>query len=217
MVAFMTTTTDVRAFTLVASATWLFLHVYVRHNGPISVARPIIKLNSWIYSVASFLMFLIIIIRPIPPVDTYVGLSNGLSDDYVCYIYHLSKFYEFIDIILVCAAGSSINLHFGFHHLTTPYLTLFRFLDGHEGWRVFAAANTLHHVLMYAYFGGASLLRPLLPWTGTIQLLLGISADLVLGMRRHSNGGDIWPYLFSVTLLLMYFVLHVRDLKARRI
>jgi hypothetical protein len=175
-------------------------------------------------------MFLLIITVPDSQTGTGVATEEHtfFSAGNIRYIYHLSKFYEFLDILLVCAAGSPINLHFAFHHLTTPYLTFVRFLPGpsnhNDGWRVFAAANTFHHVLMYAYFGAASVLRPILPWMGTLQLLVGIDVDLIVGLKSHTAGdaggdgdGGCWLYFASAGLLGVYFVLHLRDLKARRI
>jgi hypothetical protein len=227
MAVVLTTIPELLTFTLLSTTTWLSLHIYVRHYGPISVARRIIKVNSWIYTIVSLLMFLLVIAAPSSP----TGPGTGTTKEYhhlfpaasTRYIYHLSKFYEFLDIFLVCAAGSPINLHFAFHHLTTPYLTFVRFLPDREGWRPFAAANTIHHVLMYAYFGGASLLRPILPVTGTLQLVVGIVVDLVVGVgmyrTSHEDDGDglCWPYFASAGLLGVYLVLHVRDLRARRI
>ncbi|KAJ0414722.1 hypothetical protein BJY00DRAFT_294609 [Aspergillus carlsbadensis] len=226
MLPALTTIPELLSFTLVSTTAWLALHVYVRHNGQISIAKPIIKLNSWIYTVLSFIMFLLVIIVPEYPPGTStdgIGGNHPFSAASTRYIYHLSKFYEFLDILLVCAARSPINLHFAFHHLTTPYLTFVRFLPdvGSDGWRVFAAANTFHHVLMYAYFGGASVLRPVLPLTGTLQLLVGIAVDVVVGVGEYRTGdGDsdiCWPYSASAGLLGVYLVLHLRDLRARRI
>ncbi|KAL3439856.1 hypothetical protein BJX65DRAFT_315349 [Aspergillus insuetus] len=229
MVGALTTIPELTTFTLLCITTWLSLQLYVCHYGRISLARPIIKFNSWIYTIVSFFMFLIIITEHDFPTGTGINTEVHIffSSASTSYIYHLSKFYEFLDILLVSAAGSPINLHFAFHHLTTPYLTFIRFLpspanNNNDGWRAFAAANTFHHVLMYAYFGGASVLRPILPVTGTLQLLVGIAVDLVVGCRRYRAGdaggdGASWTYFASAGLLGAYFVLHLRDLRARRI
>jgi hypothetical protein len=144
-------------------------------------------------------MFLLIITVPDSQTGTGVATEEHtfFSAGNIRYIYHLSKFYEFFDILLVCAAG---------------YLTFVRFLPGpsnhNDGWRVFAAANTFHHVLMYAYFGAASVLRPILPWMGTLQLLVGIDVDLIVGLKSHTAGdaggdgdGGCWPYFASAGLL----------------
>ena len=54
---------------------------------------------------------------------------------------------------------------------------------------VFAVLNCAHHVLMYAYFGGvaASWKRPVLPWTGVLQLVVGIWVEV--GLLREELGG----------------------------
>jgi hypothetical protein len=71
---------------------------------------------------------------------------------------------------------------------------------------------------MYAYFGGAGFLKHSLPWTGIVQLAVGIFVDLFMGWRKYmeSGGSYLWPHIFSGGLLGVYFVLQVRDLRARR-
>ncbi|KAL2843709.1 hypothetical protein BJY01DRAFT_248484 [Aspergillus pseudoustus] len=208
MAAPLTTIPELATFTLLSTTTWLAIRLYVHRNGPVSWARRGMKINNTLYAILSLSMF--------------ISITMGESQPFIPaahtpYIYHLSKFYEFTDILLVCAAGGPISLHFGFHHLTTPHLTFIRFLDGYEGWRVFSSANTFHHVLMYTYFAGALMLRPLLPWTGTVQLVVGIVVDLVIGARKCTEGEKDWQYFASAALLSVYFVLHLRDLRARRI
>ncbi|KAI0399462.1 hypothetical protein F4802DRAFT_589596 [Xylaria palmicola] len=146
---------------------WLVIDRQVSIHGPIPGAQALNKLHNRVYSVASSALLCL----------TLSPGHDGVARD----LYHLSKFWEYIDVLTVRAGGGSIGLHFGFHHLTTPYLTFFRVVlrDG-EGWRAFAALNTAHHALMYAYFGGAAFLRPLLGFTGCIQLLVGIAVEVRL-------------------------------------
>lgn len=190
--------------TTIFVAAWVVLKRYVSKNGPISQARTFTKINSWFYSVASFGLMVL-------------ALSPS-RDTEARRLYHLSKFYEYVDILGVLAGGGAIDLHFGFHHLTTPYFTFFRVLEHGQGWQIFGAANTFHHVLMYAYFGGASFLRPLLDTTGFVQLLAGIATDLWIVYRDIGSSEElVWPNLFGAGLLSTYLVLWFRDLKIRRI
>ncbi|KAL4876786.1 hypothetical protein BJY04DRAFT_199455 [Aspergillus karnatakaensis] len=206
----LTTLPELLTFTLLSTTTWLTLHLYVHRNGPIPLTRSVAKLNNRFYAAISLAMFLTV---------TLQTTKTAGDDSQIRYIYHLSKLYEFIDILLVCASGGPISLHFGFHHLTTPYLTFIRYLSGSEHWGVFAALNTFHHVLMYAYFGGAVFLRPILPWSGMLQLVGGLVVDLMLGIEAYTTGedGEVWPYLGSGMLLGVYFILNWRDLRARRV
>jgi hypothetical protein len=78
-----------------------------------------------------------------------------------------------------------------------------------------AILNTLHHFFMYAYFGGVSLFRPVLPFTGYLQLLVGIMGEvLIIYSKMNSNQPDpVWPNIVSVVLLGTYAVLFTRELR----
>lgn len=181
---------------------WLALHRYVTTHGPIPSARRLIFLNSWIYSAASLILLILICLPQ--------------HEDLARYLYHASKFYEYVDILGVRASGGDIDLHFGVHHLTTPYVTYVRVLHHSDGWWIVGALNALHHAFMYAYFGGAQSLRAVLPVTGTAQLVVGLVGESWVLWRKRENGEmPQWPHVFVLVLLTVYFVLWVRDLKAR--
>lgn len=184
-------------------ALWAALHRHVSWHGPISHARTFTGLNSRLYSAAS-LALTTLILSP-----SHDSLARGL--------FHASKFYEYVDVLSVRAAGGEIDLHFGFHHLTTPWLTFVRVVRHSDGeWRTFAALNAFHHVLMYAYYGGAGILRPVLLVTGTVQLVAGMAAETWSIWNRLGSGeGLLWPNAFGLGLLSTYLVLHVRDLRIK--
>ena len=97
--------------------------------------------------------------------------------------------------------------------MKTPYLTYVRFIHNHEGWRVFAGLNTLHHFFMYAYFGGVASFRRVLPLTGCLQLVLGIATDVyIIWVNLASKGGPVMPYLVSIGLLVTYLILYLDEL-----
>lgn len=199
--------TNARPITLMISQslvfilTYLSLHFFVSRHGPIRGASTLIKINSWFYSAASLTLFILMLF---PSHDL---LARRL--------YHASKFYEYVDILNVRAAGGSIDLHFGFHHLTTPYLTYSRVLEHSASWRPFAMLNAFHHTLMYAFFGGAAGLRSLLPWTGCLQLLVGIAVEGWLVRGRMRSEEDAGPNWLAGCLLTAYLVLFTRDLVLR--
>lgn len=181
---------------------WITLARYVACYGGIKLARKWTALNNRLYSFASSLLLLLVLL----PQTQEVAKA----------LYHASKFYEYLDIVLVVACGGGIDLHFGFHHLTTPYLTYFRVVQHSQGWTVFAALNTLHHAIMYAYFGGAARMRTLLPFTGTLQLVAGLLTEAWV---IHSKGREgiypIWPNAFASGLLFAYLVLWTHELRAK--
>lgn len=181
---------------------WAVVHNRVARHGPIAAARKVVLLNSWFYSLASTVLLALIL--------------NPEHEETARKLYHASKFYEYIDILGVRASGGAIDLHFAVHHLTTPYLTYVRVLHHSQGWRVVAALNAFHHVLMYAYFGGVGFLRPVLPVTGTIQLLVGLGGEAwVLWKKRVGGDQLLWPHEFVLCLLSIYLVLWVRDLREK--
>lgn len=181
---------------------WAAVHRKVSRHGPISYVRTFTRVNSWLYSAAS-LALTVLILSP--------------QDELARCLFHASKFYEYVDVLLVRASGAEIDLHFAVHHLTTPWLTFVRVVrHGDGGWRPFAALNAFHHVLMYAYFGGADIFRPALPVTGTAQLIAGLAAETWLIRTKFLSGeGLVWPNAFGLGLLSAYLVLHVRDLRIK--
>lgn len=139
--------------TLLFAVAWATIHFRVKAGGPIAGAQEFTRWNNRVYSVASLLLLCII------QLPHYSDTAKR--------IYHYSKFYEYIDILGVRSSGGMIDLHFAVHHLTTPYFTYFRVLQHSDGWQIVASLNALHHVFMYAYFGGIASARRLLPVTGT--------------------------------------------------
>ncbi|KAI1130658.1 hypothetical protein F5Y10DRAFT_235293 [Nemania abortiva] len=182
---------------------WLLIDRHVTHHGPIPAARTLNRWHSRVYSVLSALLL-------------YLTLSPT-HDEAARTLYHISKFWEYIDVLTVRAGGGLIDLHFGFHHLTTPYLTFFRVLRNSEGWRTFTALNTAHHALMYAYFGGASAFRPVLDFTGCAQLVIGIIMEATMLWSRDTDEVRVLPHVFAAGLLGSYLVLWAREMTMRRI
>ncbi|KXX76872.1 hypothetical protein MMYC01_206719 [Madurella mycetomatis] len=192
---------------LIYLSLWLTTSLVVRRRGPSTTVAPTFtKYNSRLYSLASFLL-LLLLLSPYPHHDTPART-----------LFHLSKFYEYVDVLGVTAGGGAVDLHFAFHHLTTPWLTFVRVLPGCEGWRWFGAANVGHHALMYAYFGGWEGVRSVVLWTGQAQLGIGIAADGWAVWERLARGEGaegVWRFLVSGGLLGLYWVLSVREMRAR--
>ncbi|EEH05673.1 predicted protein [Histoplasma capsulatum G186AR] len=101
----------------------------------------------------------------------------------------------------------------------TPYLTYIRVLRNHTGWKLLAGLNTLHHTFMYAYFGGVASFRPILPFTGLLQLMVGLVGEAVIVHTKNNSrlveeAVVLWPHIVSAALLGMYFVLFAFELMA---
>jgi hypothetical protein len=152
-------------------------------------------------------------------------------------IYHVSKIYEYIDIFNVLAVGGEVNTHFWVHHFTvrlrlfppfpskpisssinilkTPYLTYSRVILHPIGWKLFAVLNTFHHSIMYAYFGGMAIFSDVLPWTGSLQLVLGLWGELFVVWSGCGGREGLWASGVAVGLLGTYGVLFAGDLRGR--
>ncbi|KAK5294530.1 hypothetical protein LTR99_009336 [Exophiala xenobiotica] len=118
---------------------WRILRGYVERHGPFSLAKSITRFNSQIYSLCSLGLALLILNDVF-----YFEQHENIESSNLAYIYHLSKFYEYIDVFNLVANGQSIGSHMAFHHITTPFLTYFRVLNA-SGWQLFAFLNCLHH------------------------------------------------------------------------
>ncbi|KAI0536245.1 hypothetical protein GGR58DRAFT_514746 [Xylaria digitata] len=188
--------------TLCFMIAWVVIDRQVLRHGAISGARALNKVYSCVYSAVSAILL-------------YLILSPNYEDT-ARTLYHVFKFWEYVDVLTVRGGGGLIDLHFGFHHFTTPYLTFFRVLRNSEGWRTFAALNTAHHSLMYTYFGGVTFLRPLLDFTGCIQLVIGIGVEIQVLWSRQTDEVLIWPHIFCAGLLGSYLILWAREMRMRR-
>ncbi|KAK9234145.1 hypothetical protein V1525DRAFT_414014 [Lipomyces kononenkoae] len=200
--------------TAVFVMTALLLRRRIQTHGPIPIAATLIKFNNSFYATVSLWLLCGILLSRMTTSHSVESAFWMLPTDAHCRLaYHLSKFYEYFDIFLVLASGGQIALHFGFHHFTTPVLTYVRVLRHHDGWEPFAILNLLHHVLMYAYFGGMSAFRPILRWTGALQLVVGILAEIRIMSMKLADEDVVWPNMISCLLLTCYMLLFVREIR----
>jgi hypothetical protein len=187
---------------------WRILRGYVERHGPFSLAKSITRFNSQIYSLCSLGLALLILNDVF-----YFEQHENIESSNLAYIYHLSKFYEYIDVFNLVANGQSIGSHMAFHHITTPFLSYFRVLNA-SGWQLFAFLNCLHHFWMYAYFGGVSVFRPILPITGWVQLGGGIAFDVFYLAKNGLQASESFNRSVAILLLTGYVVLFYQELRA---
>lgn len=187
---------------------WSTLRGYVERHGPFSLAKSTTRFNSQIYSLCS-LGLALLILNDVFHFQEYENIKGS----HLAYIYHLSKFYEYIDVFNLVANGQSIGPHMAFHHITTPFLTYFRVLNASD-WQLFAFLNCFHHFWMYAYFGGLSAFRPILPITGWVQLVGGIALDVFYLASNGWEGPESFNRSAAVVLLTGYSLLFYRELLA---
>ncbi|KIW86843.1 uncharacterized protein Z519_12629 [Cladophialophora bantiana CBS 173.52] len=187
---------------------WSTLRGYVARNGPFSVARPVTRLNSQVYALFSLALAYLIL----NDVFHFQDLQQVVKSSDLAYIYHLSKFYEYIDVFNLVAAGTPINPHMAFHHITTPFLTHFRVLNASD-WQLFAFLNCFHHFWMYAYFGGVTAFRPILRVTGWVQLIAGIGMDVYYFASQGQGAPEARNRAIGIMILTRYAMLYYEEIK----
>jgi hypothetical protein len=141
---------------------------------------------------------------------------------WIFFLYYLSKFHEYSDIILVLLACRPpleyrLHPHFRYHHLTTPFfaLTFLRHQCGHHAF--FMIANLLMHVWVYRFHAKPSNQTPLLFWLcriwGHVQLLVGIAmsgysfASRIFHLQPKEPCGTLLSDVVPLALYLVYFLL----------
>jgi hypothetical protein len=156
------------------------------------------RLNNQAYTIFSAILCLSILLTRHPESQRKLG-----------YIYHLSKFYESLDIYLFLLSGYIPSAHFAIHHATTPLITADSVIGyAAQEWRWPAITNALHHFFMYSFYGGRREFRRLLPITGTTQLAVGIWKAGTIAVATSGGKGSI-----ALGLYLVYATLYAKELR----
>lgn len=136
----------------------------------------------------------------------------------IFFIYYLSKFHEYSDIILVllsCRPPLAYRLHphFRYHHLTTPFFALTFLHNQCAHHAFFMLSNLLMHAWVYRFHASSANQTTLLFWLcriwGHVQLLLGItlSAYSLAARLFHLNSLEPCGTLFSDALPLALYLM----------
>ena len=174
-------------------------HMKSRRRRGYPYAKLLHRFNNRMYSVFSLVLG--------------ISLLLGHSHSTYGYIYHLSKFYESIDIFLFLLSGYIPNLHFAVHHATTAVVTMDAVINQpRHQWLWCAATNLLHHTFMYAMFGGYTIFKPILPFTASVQLGLGLTTSAATAYNSEGKRG-----LISLALYGTYIILYVKELRDLRL
>lgn len=218
---------EVIVSTVTYVSVWQTIQLRVKQHGTFKHASAVIHVYSYVQVVVSSILLTLTLLSLVSPpqhapsTTTFTTILHAVHKDdsfLPRYCLHLSRIFEYLDMVFFVAAGNTPDLHFAFHHLTTPYLTYFRTLHDYEGWQVFAALNGFHHVLMHLFFAGVTgWTRPVLPWTRYIQLIMGIGWDVWIVRGKLGKGeGGVRGYGVEAVLLSCYFVLLTREIRMSR-
>ena len=179
---------------LISVALAINVHMKSRQRHGYTNAKLLHRVNNRIYAVFSLLLGILMLF--------------GYSYKTYGYIYHLSKFYESIDIFLFLLSGSVPNLHFAVHHATTAIVTMDAVINQpRDQWLWCAVTNILHHTFMYAMFGGYTIFKSILPFTASVQLGVGLTMSATAAYSSEGKRG-----LISLALYATYIVLYVKEL-----
>lgn len=88
---------------------WSLLKRYVDRRGPIEAIYHIILSHGGLYSLFALAMSVEIVREG--------SLGPELDDEWLRWIYHFSKFYEYINMLLLVAQGKIVDPYTAFYHL----------------------------------------------------------------------------------------------------
>jgi len=138
------------------------------------------------------------------------------------YIFFLSKYYEFLDTIIICLKKRPVIFLHVYHHCITLILTFVMIKTEVAAQWISMAANCLVHVPMYYYYGMSSLgyeiwWKKYITIIQIIQFLLDLSSGTI-GFIYFYNGyqcfGDIKVWIFGqcvITSFLILFIAFYKD------
>ena len=173
-------------------------HMKLRRRRGYRYAKLLHLLNNRMYAIFSLVLG--------------ISMLLGHSSETYGYIYHLSKFYESIDIFLFLLSGYVPNLHFAVHHATTAIVTMDAVINQPRyQWILCAFTNLVHHTFMYAMFGGYTVFKSILPITASVQLGVGLTMSAATAYNSEGKRG-----LISLALYATYIVLYIKELRDLR-
>jgi hypothetical protein len=154
--AILATPKEVLLSNIAITTACIYLYILIRRNGAPTFGRKAMLAHNRIQILLSLAILSTTILCHLPPsiaahlpIPTLAASLRSHSCAAPRHLYHYSKFYEYLDVLLLIlqGAGDRLGLHFAFHHLTTPWYTTFRVLRDYAGWGLFAGLNASHHLL----------------------------------------------------------------------
>jgi GNS1/SUR4 family len=198
--AFLTTPKEVLVSNVAITTACSLLYILIRRRGAPTSGRKAMLLHNRIQILLSLAILSTTIACHLPPIiAAHLPLAASLRSR-SCraprHLYHYSKFYEYLDVLLLIlqGAGDRLGLHFAFHHLTTPWYTALRVLRDYGGWGLFAGLNAAHHLLStfcFSFFPSVALFSSFcFPFPRNWNLSKSSHADAVRGDHWLGNEGQ---------------------------
>jgi fatty acid elongase 3 len=137
------------------------------------------------------------------------------------YIFFLSKYYEFLDTIIICLKKRPIIFLHVYHHCITLVLVFVMLSNEVAVQWIAMTANCLVHVPMYYYYAMSSLgyeiwWKKYITMLQIIQFVIDITANSI-GFVYHLTGsncsGSLSSWVFGQSILLSFLVLFIAFFK----
>jgi len=135
--------------------------------------------------------------------------------DFWFYVFYLSKFYEYIDTILLVLKKKPVIFLHSFHHWVTPIIVWSAAYYPIPAAWMGPVTNTFVHVIMYAYYALCeyNLDRSYGSYVTKIQLIqfiLNIIVFVFIGFNLPFCEGNVYTYIFLVSQYVFFLYLFIK-------
>jgi hypothetical protein len=222
---------------------WSYLRQYISRNGPPRNATQLKTINSAILAISNIALGYLILNDILhfhdqpalpfsnnnnnnsnsnsifAPIQRNLALDTKrrLTTDDLGYLFHISKIYAYTHLYLLIALGQPIPSSMAFEHLTSPFLTYFRVLNGSE-WHWFVLLACVHNVLVYGCDSFEGLLGMRLGWlnplvmaTEWMQLAVATGNDALYLVTEGREGKEVTERGIAMLLWVRYGMLSWKE------
>jgi len=161
--------------------------------------------------------------------DTYCNIDNKLWDNGMglCALaFYLSKFYEYVDTMIIILKGKKVSFLQGFHHFVAVLTIWSVAVTKSQGTLWFVCLNSLIHSIMYSYYALAALgykspLKRYLTAAQITQFFTGlICCTPVIFIKEGcaswpQKASIIWTEFTAVVLVVLFFNFFCQTYKAK--
>lgn len=147
------------------------------------------------------------------------------------YVYYLSKYYEFLDTLILILKGKPLSFLHVFHHSSVPLVALLFFYAEWPGSWFGSVENCFVHVVMYLYFslssfgcGWLNAVRRYITRMQITQFILAVVMVNAYFIQKHALGYPCagngiylsWGIFCTCVYLVLFVKFYVREYRASR-
>ncbi|CAL5227098.1 g10004 [Coccomyxa viridis] len=144
------------------------------------------------------------------------------------YVYYMSKFYEFIDTILLVLKGKKLTFLHVFHHAWVVVMAFWWLEAAQSLQQIALLTNTAIHVLMYYYYFMCSIKRPprwkkLVTQAQIVQFVFSFTVSVPFWIIHATQGGKCSGFqalvlnaAFNLCLLFLFVNFHRKSYQGRQ-